>query len=49
MLILKICENVKDEKAMQDDFIRYFDSLIKYLSKDSTNMAIGKYEQKGIA
>lgn len=90
MLILKIAENMNDEKALQDNFIKYYDSLIKYicpdnqsvkiivdgfwakknvnrlieeyaskkkypfvtikdLSKDSTNMAIGKYENKGIA
>lgn len=90
MFILKISENVNDEKAMQKEFIKYYDSLIKYvcpdssaviiivdgfwekknvnrlieeyamkkgypfvsikdLSKDSTNMAIGRYEHKGVA
>lgn len=90
MFILKISENVNDEKAMQKDFIKYNDSLIKYvcpdssavmiivdgfwenrnlnrlleeyafkkkypfvsisnLSKDSTNMAIGKFDDKGVA
>ncbi len=31
MLILKIAENVNDEKAIQDDFIKYYDNLIKYI------------------
>jgi hypothetical protein len=90
MLIMKISENVNDQKAMDDDFITYYDNLIKYiapekstlkvivdgfwsrknvnrlikecalrnnypfvtitdLSKDTTNMAIGKFEHKGVA
>ena len=90
ILILKISENVKDTKAVEDNFIRYYDRLVKYiapqkqsvkvivngfwdkknvntmieeyafkkkypfvsitdLSKDSANMAIDKFQHKGVA
>ena len=90
ILIMKISENVDDGKAMKDNFMKYYDKLVKYiapekksvkvivdgfwrkenvnrliteyasnkkyplvsitsLSKDSTNMAIDKFEHKGVA
>ncbi len=90
LLIVKIAENVNDQKALKDDFIVHYDRLIRYLSpgersvkviadgfwsneninrlireyatakkypyvtltslsKDSTNMAVGKFSHKGVA
>lgn len=37
MLILKISENVKDKKALEDNFVFYYDKLVKYIApKDLT-------------
>ena len=90
VLIMKISENVNDQKAMKDNFILWYDKLVKYLapkdqtlkviadgfwakesvnsliekyaiqkgypfipladlSKDSTNMALGRFTHKGVA
>ena len=90
ILIMKISENVNDDKAVKDDFMRYYDKLVNHiapgkesvkvicdgfwkkkkvnkmikeyasknqypyvaledLSNDSTNMALGKFEHKGVA
>jgi len=90
MLIMKIAENVNDQKAIDDHFILWYDKLIKYiapndqsvkviadgfwakesinrlieeyaiqkgysyislvgLSKDSTNMALGRFKHSGVA
>ena len=90
VLIMKISENVNDQKAVKDNFILWYDKLVKYLapkdqtlkiiadgfwakecvnsliekyaiqkgyhfipladlSKDSTNLAMGRFSHKGVA
>ena len=90
VLIMKIAENVNDQKAMDDHFILWYDKLVKYvapgdhslkviadgfwakesvnrlieeyaiqkgypyislagLSKDSTNLALGRFKHSGVA
>jgi hypothetical protein len=40
MLILKISENVDDEKAIDDDFISYFDMLVKHITPENRSVRV---------
>jgi len=40
MIIIKISENVNSQKAIADNFIFYYDRLIRYLATDSTDKII---------
>jgi len=40
MLILKIGENVNDKKALEDNFISYYDKLVKYIAPKSQSIKV---------
>ena len=40
MLIMKISENVNDKKALEDDFIYWYDKLIKYITPKDNSVKI---------
>lgn len=40
MLILKISENVNDKKAVEDNFIAYYDSLVKYIAPTDKSIKV---------
>jgi hypothetical protein len=40
MLILKISENVDDEKAIDNDFFSYFDKLVKHITPENRSVRV---------
>lgn len=40
MLILKISENVDEKKAVEDNFIFWYDRLIKYIAPEKTSLKV---------
>ena len=40
MLIMKISENVNDKKALEDDFIYWYDKLVKYIAPKDQSVKI---------
>jgi hypothetical protein len=40
MLIMKISENVNDKKALQDNFISYYDKLVKYIAPEDQSVKV---------
>jgi hypothetical protein len=40
MLIMKISENVNDKKALEDNFISYYDKLVKYIAPKDRSIKV---------
>jgi hypothetical protein len=40
MLIIKISENVNDTKALKDNFISYYDKLVKYIAPNDQSVKV---------
>jgi hypothetical protein len=40
MLIMKISENVDDKRAITDNFISYYDTLVKYLTPENRSVKV---------
>ncbi len=40
MLIMKISENADDKKAVEDNFIAYYDSLVKYIAPNDQSIKV---------
>jgi hypothetical protein len=40
MLIMKISENVNDKKALEDNFISYYDKLVKYIAPEDKSIKV---------
>ncbi|MEK7718893.1 MAG: hypothetical protein AAB347_04675, partial [Bacteroidota bacterium] len=40
MLILKISENVNGKKVLKDNFISYYDKLVKYIAPNSQSIKV---------
>jgi hypothetical protein len=40
MVILKISENVNDKKAVEDNFMAYYDSLVKRIAPDDQSIKV---------
>ena len=51
MLIMRISENISDEKAAKDNFIKYYDKLFKYLAPEKKSVKIvvdGFWKKKNV-